>query len=313
MDDPLMVPTFARLDEYCGAWAMEETRFAAMWRLAAVTDLKAHIEEGAAPLKSALEKVPIANGKQIAIVKLAGVLMKSQASFGGTSTILARREIRAAANDPDVAGILLHIDSPGGTVAGTDDLAHDIRSANRVKPVWAHGEDLVASAAYWIASQTSRITANSKTALIGSIGTIQVIRDFSVAAEKEGIRTLVFATGPLKGLGTPGTKVTDDQIAHVQSLVNATQESFDDAVRKGRGLSAKELAEVRHGGVMTAPEAVERKLIDGIQPVSKTLNELTRSLAEGGKQRAIADTGRAGVACLLPITHRRLPVEGVST
>lgn len=303
MDNTLAVPAFARADEYCGLWAMESTYFSAMWQFASNIDLKAHVEEGAEPLKSVVEKVPITGGKQIAVVKLAGVLMKSQSSFGGTSTIVARREIRAAANDPDVAGILLHIDSPGGTVAGTDDLAQDIRAANRVKPTWAHGEDLLASAAYWIASQTSRITANSKTALIGSIGTIQVIRDFSAAAEKEGIRTLVFATGPLKGLGTPGTKVTDDQIAHVQGLVNATQESFDDAVRKGRGLSAKELANVRHGGVLTAPEAMDKRLIDGIQPVSKTLTELTRSLAEGGRR---ADAGCASGS--LPMLRRGLPM-----
>lgn len=62
-------------------------------------------------------------------------------------------------------------------MAGTDDLARDVKAASRAKPLWAHIEDMGASAAYWVASQASKITANSETALVGSIGTLQVIHD----------------------------------------------------------------------------------------------------------------------------------------
>src|SRR5581483_9650939 len=110
-----------------------------------------------------------------------GMLMKGQSSMGGTSTVMARRDIRQAVADQDVAGILLAIDSPGGTVAGTDDLAAEVRQARTSKPVWAAIDDLGASAAYWVASQTQRVTVNSPTALVGSIGTLQVIRDLSAA------------------------------------------------------------------------------------------------------------------------------------
>jgi protease-4 len=140
--------------------------------------------------------------------------------------------------------------------------------------VVAHIDDLGASAAYWIASQADKITANQPSALVGSIGTIQVIYDQSAAAEQQGIRPLVFATGPLKGLGTPGTKVTEEQAAHVQSLVDSVQVNFDAAVMKGRRMSAKELAAVRHGGVMTATQALNAKLIDAIQPLGKTIVEM---------------------------------------
>lgn len=270
MNDLLHVPLFSRLDDWVGAWLMEPTRFAAVWQSATRMDWARHMAEPLDP-RSVAEKIPAAAGKTVAIVRLTGMLMKSQPSMGGTSTIQARRDLRQAAADPDVTAIVLAIDSPGGTVAGTSDLAADVAAARKSKPVLAHIDDLGASAAYWVASQADKITANSPTALIGSIGTLQVVYDQSAAAEKEGIRTLVFRTGPLKGLGTPGAPVTDEQAAHIQSLVDSIQQSFDAGVMKGRGLSASELANVRHGGVMTATAALNARLIDAIQPLSKTI------------------------------------------
>lgn len=274
----LSVPTFARISDYVGLWAMQPSAFDSFRHLAFSMDLKSHVERGAEPLQSALEKVPGPGGRAIALVRVQGVLMKSQSSFGGTSTVQMRRDIRMAAADPDVAGLLLLVDSPGGTVAGTMDLAAEVKEARKSKPVWAHVDDLTASAAYWVASQAERITANNNAALIGSIGTLQVIQDMSAAAEQAGIKTLVIATGPLKGMGTPGSKVTEEQIAHVQDLVNSVQVNFDQAVQKGRGLTDKQLAAVRTGGVFTAPDALDRKLIDGIQSLTKTVQEFSAVL-----------------------------------
>lgn len=309
------VPEFARLNDYVGAWAIEPSTFAGLWHLAQSIDLAVHVRAAdAAKARAtdapspalALEKTATGNGT-IAIVKIAGVMMKPQSSFGGTSTIQARRDIRQAAADPDVAGILLAIDSPGGTVAGTDDLAADVRAARKSKAVWAHIEDMGASAAYWIASQAAHITANSNTALVGSIGTVSVIYDQSGAAEKQGVRTLVFATGPLKGAGWPGSKVTDEQAAHFQGIVDSMQASFDQAVQKGRGFTNAQLAAVRHGGAMTAPKALDANLIDAIQPLSKTIADFAQAIKAGQdkpKRRAQLDTGlRAGVGSL-PMTAR---------
>jgi signal peptide peptidase SppA len=200
--------------------------------------------------------------------------MKSQPSFGGTSTVQFRREVRSAANDPNVSGILLRFDSPGGTVSGTADAAADIRAARRKKPVWAFGDDLVASAAYWLASQADHFVVNNATAMVGSIGTYVAVADLSAAAEREGVKVHLFTTGPLKGLGVPGTQITDDQAAHVQRLVNETQTHFDEAVRKGRGMTATQVAAVRSGAMFPATEAVGLKLIDGVRSLESTLEAL---------------------------------------
>lgn len=273
---PLQLPTFNRLADYFGIWAIEPTAFLGQWSVAAATDLFRHVSAGPAPRPATqMSMQPSKKGdKSVAVISVAGTLMKQQPSMGGTSTVQIRRDVRAAANDPNVSGILLRVDSPGGTVSGTADLAADVKAARKMKPVWAHIEDLGASAAYWVASQADQVFANTSTALVGSIGTVMTVYDASVAAEREGIKTLVFRTGPLKGLGTPGDPVSEEQSAHLQAIVNEMQTHFDAAVRNGRGMSAAQLAAVKSGGVFTAAEALDKRLIDGIRSLDSTLSAL---------------------------------------
>jgi signal peptide peptidase SppA len=291
----LSVPRFARVDEYAGAWAIEPTAGAALWEKCRSTDLTVHVQASESPrLKSEYQTVKVAAGnqvQQIAVIDLNGPLMKAVGSMeSGTSTVMARRDLRKAAADPEVAAILLRIDSPGGTVSGTADLGAEVARAASMKPTWAFVEDLGASAAYWIASQTSKIVANAKTALVGSIGTLLVVYDLSAAAEKEGIKAMVFGTGPLKGAGAPGAPVTEEQQDYFRTIVNSAQASFDAAIRKGRGMTEKKLAEVKTGGVFPASEAMGHGLIDSIQSMEKTLADLAR------EARAQARTSTAGAS-----------------
>jgi signal peptide peptidase SppA len=301
----LRIPAFPRLDEYVGVWAMEPAAFRAFWDTVARTDLRAHMEAAPPALKPRTELVQAKGGQTVALVQVLGMLMKQQPSFGGTSTAQLRKEIRQAASDPNVSAILLGIDSPGGSTAGIDDLANDVKAARKSKPVWAFVEDLGASAAYWIASQAEVIYANSPTALVGSIGTILTVYDESEAADMQGVKPVVFATGPLKGTGTPGTAVTPEQQAYLQGLVNGVQEHFDAAVRTGRGMTAKELEAVRTGGVWKAEHALDLKLIDGVQSMQKTVDGLA--------QRAAAPPSRSRTAAeftVLPMRRQSLPTLG---
>jgi len=285
----LTVPAFRRLSDYVGVWAVEPAAGSALLDLARRADLAAHVAAAAPPLlKAALEYTPVkANGQTVAVVTLTGTLMKSVGSMsGGTSTVAARRAVRQAANDPEVAAILLAIDSPGGSVAGTADLAADVKAAGKKKPVWAQIEDLGASAAYWVASQADKVFANTATALVGSIGTLAVVYDLSGAADQAGVKTLVFGTGPLKGAGAPGAPVTEDQQAYFRGLVDDAQRSFDAAVRSGRGLTDRQLEAVKTGGVFGAADALDRKLVDGVQSLDATLAQL----AAEARRRARSQT-----------------------
>lgn len=283
----ISVPAFPRLTEYASVWSMEPNAAAAMWETIRSTNLAAHVsaalalrslkdDEPPAP-KSQIEKVSAGRNQTVAVVPISGTMMKQRSSMGGTSTVQARRDIRQAVADPDVSAVLLNVESPGGVVAGTADLAAEVKAARRKKLLWAHIDDIGASAAYWVASQAGQVFANANTAMVGSIGTYQLVYDVSASAEKDGVKALLFATGPLKGAGLPGTQVTEEQQRYFQGIVDAMQAEFDSAVRSGRGLSAKELADVRHGGVFTAAEAVDRKLLDGVRPLERTIEALAEA------------------------------------
>ncbi|VTR99228.1 peptidase s49 : Uncharacterized protein OS=Isosphaera pallida (strain ATCC 43644 / DSM 9630 / IS1B) GN=Isop_2434 PE=4 SV=1: Peptidase_S49 [Gemmata massiliana] len=301
----LTVPTFPRATDYAGVWAIEPSAGAALWSLAQRMDLAAHVSAAESPKLAAAEPyqtVKAGAGQQIAVIPIAGALMKAQGSMSSaTSTVAARRAVRKAAADPDVSAILLHVDSPGGTVSGTADLAADVKAASKQKPVWAFAEDLCASAAYWIASQADQIFANTATAMIGSIGTLAVVYDLSGAAEQQGIKALVFGTGPIKGAGTPGAPVTEEQQAYFRDLVEGSQKSFDAAVQKSRALTDKQLAAAKTGGVFGAPEALERKLIDGIQSFDQTVAGLAAEARRANRSSTTRATG--------PIPDRSAAVE----
>ena len=272
MRDPFgYAPHFARLHDYFGLWAADFTPGAA-----GPFDFRAHLAAGpqGKPTASNVTMVPAKGGKSIAYIGVTGPLMKGQPWRDGTSTLQLIQDVRTSAKDPNVHAILLGIDSPGGTVAGTAAIANEVRAARKSKPVWAHVQDLAASAAYWIGSQASAMYASNATDLIGSIGTITTVYDYSAAAEAQGIKAHVFRTGPLKGLGTPGAPVTDEQVAHMQSLVNSLQTHFDAAVMKGRGFTQKQLDAVRTGGVFPAGEALSLRLIDGIRSLDATADAL---------------------------------------
>lgn len=286
----LTVPEFPRAREYAGIWAIEEMAGQTLWSLAQRADLTRHVEAATpAKLESAdYQSLKVGNGQHVAIIPIAGTMMKAVGSLqNGTSTVLARRALRKAANDPEVSGIILAIDSPGGTVSGTGDLATEVRDAQKSKPLWAFIEDLGASAAYWVASQAERVIANTQTAMVGSIGTLAIVYDLSGAAEQAGVKALVFGTGPLKGAGAPGSVVTEEQQDYFRNLVEDAQKSFDAAVRKGRSFDVKQLDAVRSGGVFGASEALRLGLIDGIQSFDRTVNELA---AESRKRSKAAMT-----------------------
>jgi signal peptide peptidase SppA len=280
------VPSFPRLQDYSGAWAIEQSAASVLLDVAAKTNWTQHVQ--AAPpveMRSAVELIPVEpaqpDGQQVAVIRLGGLLMKQVSSMtNGTSTVQARRDIRQAARDSKVSAILLVVDSPGGTVSGTSDLAADVRAAAQQKPTWTFIEDLCASAAYFVASQTEKVYANSRSALVGSIGTVLALYDMSRKAAAEGVETVVFATGDHKGTGIPGAAITASQREKIQGMVVQMQRDFDSAVQTGRRLTAEQLQNVRTGQVWPADQAQELGLIDGVKSLDSTLAALVATAAK---------------------------------
>lgn len=263
------------VDEYFGLWLIEPSHFQKAVQYYNGQNLHVHVTQAQAKTISEEGEASIQIEDGIARIDIRGRLMKSASSFGSSrSTVALRRSVRRAAADPEVSAILLVMDTPGGTTAGIADLAAEIKAARTQKPVWAFVEDLTASAGMWLASQASRIFANNATALVGSIGTFAVIQDSSKAAEKLGVTVHVIRAGDMKGSMTPGTEVTDAQLAEVQRLVDSVNEQFIEALAEGRGMSLAEARALADGRIHPAAEAEKLGLIDGIQSMDQTLTLL---------------------------------------
>lgn len=266
------------LDQWLGLWAMDERAFCGLAHRLASLDLHVHLSSDAPELATATaaEQRRFLSNDGVAVIEIEGRMMKHVSSLGdGTSTVLARRAIRSAAADPDVAAILLRIDSPGGTVAGTQDLADEVAAAAKKKPTQAFIEDACASAAYWIASQTDKIWANP-TALIGSIGTYGVVQDLSQMAENEGVKVHVVRAGDFKGMGAPGTAVTSEQLAEFQRIVTEVNDHFLRGVAQGRKMEPSAVRAIADGRVHLAKPAVGMGLIDGVKSLDEVLSGLSR-------------------------------------
>ena len=220
----------------------------------------------------------------IAVIRIQGGLYKVRYFMDETSTMSLRRQVTSAANDKSVKAIVLDIDSPGGSVNGIQELGDAIKSASQSKPVIAQVSGMMASAAYWVGSQASKIYSSDKTSMVGSIGVKMVIYDYSEMYKKDGVKAIAIDTGDFKSMGEPGIPITKAQIKDAQKIVDGIFKEFVQAVSEGRGLKEKEVMKSADGRVFLADEAADLGLIDGIRSFDETFSELRQSIEAGKKQ-----------------------------
>jgi capsid assembly protease len=209
------------------------------------------------------------NRDGVAHIRIAGTILKElPCAFDlcgqdGTSTLAVMRSLDAALYDATVKAIALDIDSPGGSIDGVQELADAIHAARDLKPITAHISDLGASAAFWLASQATKITAN-ESARVGSIGVLCVVHDTSAAAAQAGVAVHVIRSSELKGGAVDGAPVTEAMLSDTRRIVDGATEMFVQAIARGRGVDAKTARKWATGQTWYAEEAKTMGLIDGI-------------------------------------------------
>jgi len=214
----------------------------------------------------------------IATVALRGPMMRNpdvidQLVFGATDTEEVLAAVNEAAEREDVQAILLDIDSPGGSVNGTPELAAAVATASKLKTVYAFSAGQMCSAAYWVASQCDAVYA-TPSARVGSIGVILPVVDSSEAFAQAGLKMEVFAAGKFKSAGTPGTSLTEEQKDWLQSEVEEIAADFRSAVlARGRKIPD----EAMEGQTFSGRRAMRLNMagmVDGRAQVVSRLREL---------------------------------------
>jgi signal peptide peptidase SppA len=176
------------------------------------------------------------------------------------------------ASNPAVKGVLLNVNSPGGTVMGTPETAAAIRQLSQVKPTLAYTDAFMASGAYWLASQARGVVA-SPSALVGSIGVMLPVLDQSKLFANIGVKIDVITNDGaiFKGAGVPGTSLSEDQRAQIVERLNASAADFKNSVLSMR---PKVKQDAMRGQVFLAAQARADGLVDALGSYQTALNHL---------------------------------------
>lgn len=255
------------------------------------------IQAETGPLLEGTRAVTVRNG--VGIVPIAGPIFRRANLFtelsGATSIDLLRQDLEVALRSRAVQAILLDVDSPGGQVNGTNELAEAIYQARGVKPMQAYVSARGTSAAYWIASATDRITADA-TAGLGSIGVVMGYVDTRKAQQARGVEEIEIVSR-----NAPNKRVdpaTDEGRAKVQAMIDRLEAVFIDAVARNRGVTVQAVVErYGQGGVLIGDDAVNAGLADALGSFEGTLAGLAggprasrgSSIAKPGSKSAMSD------------------------
>ena len=190
----------------------------------------------------------------IAKVKIEGTITEDD------ELIERLEKIRKSAS---VKGVILAIDSPGGTTAGGEAIFDEVRRLAAEKPVIAQVGTLAASAGYMIASATDHIVAR-KSSIVGSIGVLVQFPDVTGLMDKIGIKLEEVKSAPLKAEPSPFNPTTDEERAMVRKLILDSYDWFVGIVDERRPLTRAEVMALADGSIFTGRQALSNKLIDAV-------------------------------------------------
>lgn len=224
-----------------------------------------------------------AKGAQAALVRIEGVIVSSGGDGGmfggssGASSFKVVKDLKKYAEDNSIAGILIRIDSPGGSAAASDEIWNAVIKASAVKPVVVSMGDVAASGGYYVASAADVIYANPST-LTGSIGVIFDMLEMSGLFEKLGIKPNTIHAGEFKDIGSISRPMKDNERVMIQELLDQVHLQFIERVSEGREMDIEEVKKLATGMIYTGEQAKENGLVDeigGFEDAFAKLEELT--------------------------------------
>ena len=217
----------------------------------------------------------IAEGKHTALVDLDGVIdAKSDASADKITSALD-----AAFKDKDTQGVILRIDSPGGSPVQSAIINDEVRRLRGLYPnipLYVVVEDICASGGYFVAAAADKIYVN-KASLVGSIGVLMDGFGFTGTMEKLGVERRLLTAGANKGFMDPFSPENPKQKEYAQSMLDDIHQQFIDVVKRGRGKRLKDDPEMFSGLIWTGQKAVELGLADGYGSVESVARDVIKA------------------------------------
>ncbi len=187
-------------------------------------------------------------------IKLTGPIMSADSII---------KEIEKAQKNKNIKGVLLNVNSPGGAVPPSIEIAYAIKALQEKKPVIVYASGILASGSYYASIYAKKIIANPGS-IVGSIGVIMESADISKLMKTLGVKTQVVKQGTYKEAGTPTREWTAEERAELERLTKDTYELFVQDVATARGLKVEDANTYADAHIFSAKRAKEAGLIDMI-------------------------------------------------
>ncbi|MBP6366230.1 MAG: S49 family peptidase [Nitrosomonas sp.] len=215
------------------------------------------------------------NDKHTALVDLRGIIMADSAS----SADKINASLQSAFQDKNTKGVILRINSPGGSPVQSgyiNDEIRRLRSKYPEIPLYAVISDICASGGYYVAAAADKIFVD-KASLVGSIGVLMDGFGFTGTLEKLGVERRLLTAGENKGFLDPFTPLDPAQKAHASTLLREIHEQFIRVVQEGRGERLKDAPEIFSGIVWTGQRSIDLGLADEIGSAEYVAREVIKA------------------------------------
>ena len=221
------------------------------------------------------EKEGLARGKHTALVEISGVIeAKGEANADDITSAL-----QSAFKDKNTQGVILRINSPGGSPVQAGIINDEIQRLRKLHPnipMYAVVEDICASGGYYIAAAADKIYVD-KASIVGSIGVRMDSFGFTGTMEKLGVERRVLTAGDNKDFLDPFLPLQDKDVVHAKSLLEEIHKQFIDVVKKGRGTRLKDSPELFSGLFWVGSKSVDLGLADALGSVDSVARDVIKA------------------------------------
>ncbi|RDU97108.1 S49 family peptidase [Trinickia dinghuensis] len=224
---------------------------------------------------SASHEKAVATGRHTALVSLEGEI----ASDTNANAKDIDRSLRRAFADTDSAGVILYINSPGGSPVQAGIInseIHRLRKKYPAKPLYVVVGDMCASGGYYVAAAADKIYVD-RASIVGSIGVLMDGFGFTGLMDKLGIQRRLHTSGVNKGFFDPFSPDTPTMDAHAQEMLDQIHQQFIDAVKQGRGKRLHETPDLFSGLFWTGEKSIELGLADGYGDTGYVAREVIKA------------------------------------
>ena len=246
-------------------------------------------------------------GDRIGVVDLDGVILSPQPVVG---------QLKKFGDDSSIKAIILHVNSPGGGVAASEEIYREVKRLRdeKKKRVVVSIETVGASGAYYVASASNKIYADHGS-IVGSIGVIAQWVNYGDLLKWAKLKDVVLKTGEFKDTGNPTRDLTPAEQAYMQSLIDNMFQQFVHAVADGRSLKLENVKAIADGKVWTGEQALNMKLIDEVGDFEAAVADTAKSVGIKGEptlvhpekdRRTVLDLLLGDVSQYLPTREKML-------